>query len=190
VLFDFPLVDGKTWQDRGRTVTAREEEIAVPGGTARGFVMETSDGTERWTYAPAIGYVVEHTLTVEGEVKLHAVLQSFGRSSGWVWYETLTHLVDESDSASLGSIDVGADADALVVYAGGVPGARGTLVPPIGSGREAWTFEATEGERTFADVLDPATGTWSYVLATAPDTDVYLNAAAVRWLAPRADAPL
>lgn len=193
MLFDFPLVDGKTWQawPDGPNVTARAANITTPAGTFPGFSItgEREPVRVEWDYVPELGFFTKYV--VENTRRTYDLrLVEHGNGSGWVWFDkgptVSVEWTDPDASTPHATLAVPADMDAIVGLAYGLPGARGGAVPPPGTGAP-WTFEATgccaSGDDWTVVNLPATPGDWQLFMgSTTPESWGAIDLAAVRWI--------
>jgi len=189
--FDFPLVDGKTWQNGERTVVVRAADVRTPSGTEPGFVMRITleTGSIEWEYAPSIGFITSFFVDSRGAVWERFRLERVHSSSSWVWYEAGDRIerAQDTERAAAGVFEVPAGFDALALSVGGTPGGRVVVGrPDPRAPTYTWEHPGTEGE-DWVGVLLPATpGRWSYAtldpVSAEPRGYAWIAAHPVRWL--------
>lgn len=185
-LFDFPLTDGKTWTQADRTMEARAANVSTPLGMEPGFVItaEGPDTSGSWSYAPSVGYLTWYRFNSGGEEVLNVSLQRLGSQTDWAWFEQHARLhVEEGAGPQADTFEVSEEADAVVGYAGGDPGATVSLTPPPPGSPWTYRFEGDSYENI--DVLLPAQpGTWMGMTHAEGNSTAYVRVAAVSWLGP------
>lgn len=184
-LFDFPLDNGKTWEDRGTTVTARIGQIPHPDGQRIGLIMSASgeSGNRTWTYDPQVGYMTSYKSTRGDTTYLQLNLTEVTTSETWTWYEA--HEQAFSDGSAPGMLEVSSQATGVVVSAGGWGGGQAQLVPPL-TGPSPATYQFTDAERWTYDLYEAAEGSWQLTAQSPPDGLGYITASSVTWTGPGA----
>lgn len=190
-LFEFPLVDGKTWDlFEGVVVTARATDVQALGRTMPGFAMTaTVDANAyRWEYAPEIGYLTKYERTRDGEMRDSLYLRAMRDGAPWLWFEMGAFLEATDRGAFPPEAPIGGDAqrlevpegsDAVVASGGGAGGGRAEL---RGVGGESWTWEAADEESWGAAVFEAPSATWTLAAVSPPEGFGWLCAAAVTWV--------
>lgn len=184
-LFDFPLDQGKTWEDRGATVTARIGQIPHPDGQRIGLIMstETEDGERVWTYDPQVGYLTSYRSTRGNTTYLQLNLTETTTSETWTWFEP--HAQAFSDGSAPGMLEVPGEATGVVVSAGGWGGGQAQIVPPL-TGPAPATYQFTDQERWTYDTYEAAEGSWQLTAQSPPQGLGFIQATAVTWTGPGA----
>ena len=189
-MYDFPLVDGKTWSWGELEVTATAARVVTPGGAEDGFEMRTTTagGTIiTWTYAPSIGFLTQWSWGNERGMYENALLESVGTSTSWVWYEELgrfrTGKVAPDVPLDAQTFEPPGGTDAWAVSAGGMPGNHVVVTPPPGAG-QPWTFESADGEAWATTILPAAAGPWTLEAAWPQEGYAHAEIVAVTWLRP------
>ncbi|HVM45554.1 MAG TPA: hypothetical protein VM582_06425, partial [Candidatus Thermoplasmatota archaeon] len=178
-LFDFPLVDGKTWASGAARVVARAATVATPAGGREGFVMRFEDGELRgeWAYAPEVGFLTRFHLARGDRVLVDATLVAVGEGSPWVWYEPLASAYADGTASAV--LQVPPEADAVAGNAGARGAALALLQPPAAP---PWRLVGGESARSVPFVLPASPGAWLVATGSAADGEAYALPVAVRWV--------
>lgn len=182
VLFDFPLVDGKTWSWADAEVTAERGEVPTIDGTTEGFEMTLASGElERtWTYAPGIGYLTSYTESLAGTTTVELTITDIGLRSNATWYRSLASL-RISGAGPPGAISVGDEADALVLGLTGDRGSQATVSPPLTSGMGPTSYHVQAAYGGAFDRHPPASGDWRLTTTPPPTGSMEASLTSVAW---------
>lgn len=182
VLFDFPLVDGKTWSWGDVEVTAKRGEVPGLDGSTTGFEMTFTSGelTRSWTYAPEVGYLTSYSESRGGTTTVELTITDIGLRSNATWYRSLASY-RVSGGGPPGSISVDEDADALVLGLTGAQGSQATVSPPLTSGMGPTSYHVQAAYGGAYDQHPPAGGDWQLTSTPPPTGSMEASLTSVAW---------
>lgn len=194
-LFDFPLVNGKSWVvwPEGPRVTATTANVTALGASWPGFEIrgQLDDLRLAWDYVPELGFFTKYV--VERDRRTYDLkLVDHGSGSPWVWFEegpsASASWADPASSSPLATLTVPPGMDSVVGIAYGQPGSRGIVAAP-GTASTPWLFEGRgccRSQDDWVEVRFAATpGDWRLAMSsTAPDSFGAIDLMAVTWVRP------